>query len=54
MEKVYLGDGVYVQFDGHHFVLTAEDGTRVTNTIYLDMQVYQGLADYVARLRSGA
>lgn len=45
--KRYLGDGAYVEFDGYAFVLTTEDGIRVTNTVVLELDVYLALADYV-------
>ena len=51
MKKVYLGDGVYVDFDGYQLVLTTEDGISTTNTIYLDTQVYNALLAYVERLK---
>ena len=35
----YLGDGVYVEFDGYHIKLTTSDGISDTNTIYLDNNV---------------
>ena len=38
--KTYLGDGLYADFDGFQFVLTAEDGTRVLNRVYLEPSVY--------------
>jgi hypothetical protein len=34
--KVYLGDGVYADFDGYAITLTTENGVEVTNTIELD------------------
>ena len=43
MKKVYLGDGVYAEYDGYHIVLTTEDGVKVTNTIYLDLAVWDKL-----------
>ena len=47
MDKRYLGDGVYIVFDGVHFILTTEDGTPVpTNTIYLEPEVMFALLDY--------
>ena len=33
--KRYLGDGAYVEFDGNGLKLTAENGMRATDTIYL-------------------
>ena len=49
----YLGDSVYVAFDGNGLVLTTEDGMEdgPTNTIYLESEVYRALMSFVARLR---
>lgn len=52
MEKRYLGDGVYVSFDGHYVWLTTEDGISITNTIALDGDVMGALFDYVRDIRS--
>lgn len=45
--REYLGDAVYVAFDGYHIVLTTEDGISATNTIYLEPLVLQALRRYV-------
>ena len=50
MSKRYIGDGVYVDFDGYALVLTTEDGLRETNRIVLEPTVYSALARYVERL----
>ena len=50
--KRYLGDAVYVDFDGFALVLTTENGIAVTNTIVLEPDVYGHLAQYVADLRT--
>jgi hypothetical protein len=50
MEKTYLGDGLYVDFDGYQLVLTAENGEKVTNVVYLEPQVYIALTEYVKEL----
>lgn len=47
--KAYLGDGVYVDWDGYGLVLTTENGIAVTNTIVLEPDVYTALAAYVDR-----
>lgn len=47
MSKVYLGDGVYANFDGHALVLTAEDGHGFTNEIVLERTVYNNLLYYI-------
>ncbi len=52
--KVYLGDAVYVDFDGFALWLTTEDGLRETNRICLEPEVYRALTEYVARLREAA
>lgn len=45
--KQYLGDSVYVEFDGFHLVLTTENGLPgyPSNTIYLE----PGLLRYLVR-----
>ncbi len=48
--KAYLGDAVYVDFDGFALWLTTEDGLRETNRICLEPAVYRALTEYVARL----
>jgi len=49
--KQYLGDGVYVTYDGYHLILTTENGIETTNTIYLDSVVYSALLKYVENLK---
>ena len=49
--KLYIGDGVYVAFDGYGLTLTTENGISVTNTIYLEPNVYGELTRYVLALR---
>jgi hypothetical protein len=49
--KEYLGDAVYVEFDGYGLRLTTEDGIRATNTIVLEPEVYEALVRYVAGLK---
>ena len=48
--KRYIGDGVYVDFDGFGLVLTTENGIEVTNTIILEPEVYSALVQYVEHL----
>lgn len=50
--KDYLGDGVYVDFDGFALVLTAENGLSVQETIVLEPEVYAALLRYVERLKA--
>lgn len=49
--KSYLGEGVYVRYDGYHVVLTAEDGDRVSNRIFLDSDVLYSLECYLSALK---
>lgn len=51
MAKEYLGDGVYIEDQGYHVVLTTEDGISVTNRIFMDRQVEKNLRQYMERLR---
>jgi hypothetical protein len=50
MSKTYLGDGVYVEFDGDGFKISTEDGIRTTNVIYLELEVYSALATFVKHI----
>jgi hypothetical protein len=48
MTKAYLGDSVYVdRNERFQLVLTTENGIGITNTIYLEPEVYQALVNYV-------
>lgn len=47
----YLGDGVYVGFDGYHVVLWTERD-RGRETIFLDAHVLQSFQSYLARLKA--
>lgn len=49
MSKVYIGDGVYVDYDGS-IILTTKNGIDITNTIHLELEVYQALTLFVSRL----
>ena len=52
MTKEYLGDSVYVQFDGYGLVLTTENGEgSSSNVIVLEPEVYVALEGYVQRLK---
>jgi hypothetical protein len=46
MNKVYLGDSVYADFDGYHVVLTTGNGFGPSNTIYLEPAVLAALLKY--------
>lgn len=46
MDKRYIGDGVYVAYDGHGLILTTEDGVSVTNRIYLEPSVIDAMSQY--------
>lgn len=47
----YLGDGVYVEFDGYHIVLTTSNGIVETNTIKLEPEIFEALVNYENELR---
>lgn len=50
--KRYLGDGVYVEFDGHGLILTVDHGTGIPDElIYIDPTTWSMLNDYVSTLK---
>ncbi len=48
--KDYLGDSVYAEFDGYHIVLTTNNGYGASNTIALDLSVYEALIQFKKRI----
>lgn len=48
--KQYIGDGVYVEYDGFNLILTTEDGISSTSMIYLAPAVYDALTTYVSKI----
>lgn len=58
IEPRYLGDGVYAEVESGMIKLTTRDGARVTNTIYLEPDVFDALDtfvdDAVAAMRAAA
>lgn len=51
MNKEYLGDGAYVDYDGFSVILTTEDGISVQNRVVMEPNVVEAFEGYVARLR---
>lgn len=51
--KQYLGDSVYVNFDGGVLELTTENGlpSDPSNLIILELKVYEALVKYVDDLK---
>lgn len=51
--KDYIGESVYVQFDGYHIILTTENGLPgdPSNLIALEPNVLDALNAYAKRLR---
>jgi hypothetical protein len=47
--REYLGDGAFVGFDGFNIVVTAEDGIRATDVVYLEPRGYANLVSWWAR-----
>ena len=50
MEKRYLGDGISAAYDGHYFILTAEDSTHSmpVNEIFIELPVLENLLGFVS------
>jgi hypothetical protein len=51
-EPVYLGDGLYAQFDGWHIELYASDGLGKTNRVFLEPAVLTMFERYLTNLRA--
>jgi hypothetical protein len=65
MNKAYIGDGVYVELEDRMIKLSTarrhkiavddddEDGIVITNTIYLEPEVWAALCEWVSRGAAG-
>lgn len=49
-DKSYLGDSVYAGYDGYHLVLTTENGSGPSNTIYLDPIVFANMTVFAVKI----
>lgn len=50
MNKQYIGDGVYAEYDNYSVILTTENGIEVTNRIVLEAEVLDNLNYYLRRM----
>lgn len=50
VQKTYLGDAVYAEYDGYQIRLTTSNGESETNEIFLEPKVYRALVRFVAKL----
>ena len=55
MNKQYLGDSVYVAFDGYSLILTTENGNEddPSNEIILEPEVQIALVEYIDKIVKG-
>lgn len=51
IQKTYIGDGVYAEYDGVGVVLTTENGISVTNRIVLEHEVLSELGKFILQLQ---
>lgn len=47
----YLGDGLYVEYDGWQVRLFASTGARTTNEVFLEPDVLRAFMRYVQTIR---
>lgn len=45
--KMYLGDSVYVEYDGHDVRISTNNGEEDRNTIYLNPDIIINLLEYL-------
>lgn len=51
MNKDYLGDGVYIEYDGHQIRLFASNGIFDTNQIFMEPAVLNSFLRYIEQLK---
>ena len=52
--KEYLGDSVYIEYDGFNLTLTTENGYGASNTIVMEPEVFAALLRFQARATNAA
>jgi len=52
MKEQYLGDSVYVKFDGYQLILYTSNGIEIQNEIYLEPRVLKILIDFIETLKN--
>lgn len=50
MQQDYLGDGVYVSFDGYQIELKTEGLNGHINIVYLEPNVFNNLTNYAKKV----
>lgn len=50
-EVDYIGDGVYVEFDGYGIMLKTNDQLHSTNEVYLEPEVFNKLVAFRERMK---
>jgi hypothetical protein len=51
-ENIYLGDGLYVSFDGYRIKLYASNGMIVTDEVFLEPDVLSYFLLYVKEIQN--
>jgi len=49
--KMYIGDGVYVEYTGYSIILTAENGREATDTIHLEEWMLKAISNFVLKFK---
>jgi len=52
MSKEYLGDSVYAEIERGMIKLTTDNGLGASNTIFLELEVYDALVEFVERAKA--
>ena len=48
----YLGDGLYVSYDGYHYRLYASDGISTSNEVFLDAGVLNNFIRFLEHVKA--
>ena len=52
-QKAYIGDSVYIEFDGRGIILTTENGLGPSNTIYMEPEVVNSFLAFLDCIKKG-
>lgn len=51
MDRFYLGDGAYVEYDGYSYRIFTNNGVKDTNTVILEPDHMESLIAFVNRIK---
>jgi hypothetical protein len=53
IQKTYLGDGLYAEFDGYMLTLKANSADHPSDTVFIEPAVWNALVKFIKQMEEG-